>query len=263
MGKEKSVEKILFAEERRNRLVEYINEKHRVTSQELCEAFSVSSATIRNDLRELGEKGFISRTHGGAVSKSQTRFETKIERRLSDNLEEKRTVSRLALSLVEDGDTILLDSGTTLYELAKILYERHNLTIVTNDLTIAGILENNENCEILLVGGMLRKGFHCTLGSRENSILKSISVDKAFMGANSFSAKRGASTPDIAHAEIKREMIQIASQVILLCDHTKLERDSFMNFASPENIDILITDSIDPELKRGYEDLDITVFSEL
>lgn len=261
MGNEKSEDKILFAEERRNRLVEFINEHKRVTSQELCDAFSVSSATIRNDLRELDERNLISRTHGGAICRSQTGFETKIEMRLSDNLSEKRTVAQLALTQINDGDTILIDSGTTVYELAKILNERRDLTVITNDLTVAGILEKHDSCEVLVIGGRLRKGFHCTVGSGAHALLQAVSVDKAFMGANAFSAKKGASTPDVTHAEIKREMIKVAAKVILLCDHSKLERDSFMNFAKPEDIALIITDAIPDELRQEYEELDISILS--
>ncbi|MDA3833955.1 MAG: hypothetical protein PF495_11215, partial [Spirochaetales bacterium] len=90
-------------------------------------------------------------------------------------------------------------------------------------------------------------------------LIESLSVDKAFMGTNSFSVKKGASPPDVIHAGIQREMIKIAAQVILLCDHTKLERDSFMNFAAPDMIDIVVTDALSDELKTMYEDNDITV----
>ena len=93
------------------------------------------------------------------------------------------------------------------------------------------------------------------------SHLGSLSVDKALLGANSFSARKGASTPDLSQSEIKRQMIEIAAKVILLCDHTKLETDSFINFAAPSRIDLLVTDSISEELRKTYEEKDITVKS--
>jgi len=256
-----SGEKTLFAEERKRHLVEYINLQRRVTVPQLCQAFTVSSATIRNDLRELDEAGLITRTHGGAIRKSRTGHEPVMENRVSSNLAAKIAVARAALSCIEDGDTIILDTGTTTKELAKLLGEKKNLTVVTNDLSIASVLEQTESVETLVIGGLLRKGFHCTVDHGMTSLLASLSVDKALMGANSFSLLRGASTPDLSQAEIKKQMIVIASKVIILCDHTKLETNSFMNFASADQVDLLITDEISPDLRRQYEEADISILA--
>jgi DeoR family fructose operon transcriptional repressor len=251
----------MFAEERKSQLVEYINEKRSVVVPDLCEIFSVSGATIRNDLRELDEAGLITRTHGGAIRKSRTGYEPDMDYRSEKNKDAKALVAELALDAIEDGDTIILDTGTTVTELAKLLGRKQNLTVVTNDITIAAILEKTETCEVLLIGGLLRKGFHCTVGFGMFSHIESLSVDKALLGANSFSAGKGASTPDLSQSEIKRQMIEIAAKVILLCDHTKLETDSFMNFAAPSQIDLLVTDSISGDLLKIYEEKDIEVRS--
>jgi len=253
--------RLMFAEERKKKLVEYINEKRSVIVPELCEAFSVSGATIRNDLRELDDTGLITRTHGGAIRKTRTGYEPDIDYRSRRNREAKILVAETALNTIENGDTIILDTGTTVTELAKLLGRRENLTVVTNDIIIAAILEKTASCEVLLIGGLLRKGFHCTVGYGTFSQLGSLSVDKAFLGANSFSAGKGASTPDLSQSEIKRQMIKIAAKVILICDHTKLETDSFMNFAAPSRIDLLVTDSISGDLLKLYEEKDIAVLS--
>jgi len=251
-------DKVLFAEERKRKLVEYINENRRVTVPQLCQNFSVSSATIRNDLRELDEVGLITRTHGGAIKKSRTGHESAIDNRDSGN-EEKKIIARIALDCIDDGDTIILDTGTTTMALARILGKKKNITVITNDLNTAILLEVIDDLEVIVVGGIMRKGFHCTVDHGIASLLSSISVDKAFMGANSFSLSRGASTPDIAQAGIKQQMISIASKVILLCDHSKLETNSLINFASSKDIDLLITDQISTELKHRYEEVDIEV----
>jgi len=254
------VDKVLFAEERKRKLVEYINEKRRVTVPQLCHNFSVSSATIRNDLRELDEVGLITRTHGGAIKKSRTGHESAIENRDTRN-EEKKIIARIALESIDDGDTIILDTGTTTMALARILGKKKNITVITNDLNIAILLEVIDDLEVMVVGGILRKGFHCTVDHGISSLLNSISVDKVFMGANSFSLARGASTPDIAQAGIKQQMISIASKVILLCDHSKLETNSLVNFASIDDIDLLITDQILSELKHKYEEANIEILA--
>lgn len=255
-------DRVLFAEERKKQLVEYITRHRRVTVPELCDSFSVSSATIRNDLRELDEAGLITRTHGGAIKKTQTSFETVIDNRAGSNPEGKNYTAVLALEDIKDNDTIILDAGTTTQALARLLYQKKNLSVVTNDFKIASILENEEyDCEVYFIGGLLRKGFHCTVVNGMLSMLNSLSVDKAFMGANSFSVKKGAGTPDMTQAEIKKQMIGIANKVVILCDSSKLETDSFVTFALPEQVDLLVTDSISPEVMQLYTEKDICVKS--
>lgn len=256
----KQGEKILFAEERKRQLVDYINENRRVTVPQLCKDFSVSSATIRNDLRELDETGLITRTHGGAIRKTKTRKEIIIDNRTCGS-EYKKKIAELSLSFIDEGDTILIDSGTTTMELAKLLLGKKNLTVITNDLNIACLLDVEENIDVVMIGGILRKGFHCTINHGTDSILNVISVDKAFIGTNSFSFKKGASTPNLSQAEMKKKMISVASKVIILCDHTKLETNSFMAFATIDEIDLLITDKISSELRNKYENVDIQVCS--
>jgi len=251
----------LFAEERKKKIVEYINEKRRVTVPELCDFFSVSGATMRNDLRELDETGLITRTHGGAIRKTRTGHEPVMDLRSDKNNDAKNKIAEVALKEIEDGDTIVLDTGTTVKALAAILNRKKNLTVVTNDIKVAADLESNPSCEVLVIGGLLRKGFHCTIDSGMFSNIASLSVDKAFLGANSFSARKGGSTPDLSQSEMKRQMMRIAAKVILLCDHTKLETDSFVNFASTSQIDLLVTDSISEELRKVYEEKDIAVRS--
>ncbi len=252
---------VLFAEERKKKLVDYINEKRRVVVPDLCDKFSVSGATIRNDLRELDEAGLITRTHGGAIRKTRTGYEPDMDNRSESNKEAKARVAATALELIDDGDTIILDTGTTVKELARLLGSKKNLTVVTNDVTIAVILEKMPSCEVLLIGGLLRKGFHCTVGHDVFTHLEALSVDKAFLGTNSFSARKGASTPDLSQSEIKRKMIGIAAKVIILCDRSKLETDSFINFAATSEVDVLVSDSVPDELRKTYEELDIAVFS--
>jgi DeoR family fructose operon transcriptional repressor len=241
----------LFVEERQAQILEYIEEHRKATVAQLCQHFGVSSATIRNDLRDLEGSRLILRTHGGAMVKTKTGFELDSSQKQVRNLEAKRKIAQAAARLIEDGDTVLLDTGTTALELARLLPGKRNLTVVTNDLEIARLLEEGDSLQVVVMGGILRKGFHCTVsyGASERQALEGLSVDKAFMGVNSFTLKRGASTPDIRHAETKKVMIAIATSVILLCDSSKFGRTSFVQFARPEEIDAVITDGL-PEAER-------------
>ena len=241
----------LFVEERQAKILEYIEEHRKATVAQLCLHFGVSSATIRNDLRDLEQGRLIIRTHGGALVRSKTGQELDTSQKLVQNLEAKRKIAQAALRQIEDGDTIILDTGTTTIEVARLLERKRNVTVVTNDLEIARLLEANDSLQVVVMGGVLRKGFHCTVafGTSEKEALQGLSVDKAFMGVNSFTLKRGASTPDIRHAETKRSMIAIATNVILLCDGSKFGRTSFVQFAKAGEIDMIITDGL-PEAER-------------
>ena len=249
----------MFAEERKIGIVEYIKQNKKATVPELCSTFDVSSATIRNDLRELEQSGLIIRTHGGAIVKSKTGFELNAKQKQTYGSEEKRRIAAKAITLIEDGDTVILDTGSTTAELAKLLNRKHNLTVVTNDFAIASILEDFEGVNVILMGGVVRRGFHCTVGVSGQDMLGGLAVDKAFMAANSFSLTKGATTPDITHAETKKAMIAIATKVIFLCDSSKLGRNSFAQFSSPEQVDIYITDSISDKDRRRFEERDIEV----
>ena len=245
-----AIEGALFVEERKMKILEFIEEHRKATVIELCQQFKVSSATIRNDLRDLETAGLLIRTHGGAMVKTKTGLEPDMSLRKVQNLEEKRRIAVAALRLVEDGDTIILDTGTTTYELARLLGEKRNLTVVTNDLPIALLLEEFESIRVVLVGGMVRRKFHCTVASSFSGMnaLSDLTVDKAFM------LEKGASTPDLNHSETKKLMISIAARVILLFDSSKMGRNSFAIFAPPDKIDAVVTDFLHDEEKRQMEE---------
>ena len=251
-----TAEGALFVEERKMKILEFIEEHRKATVVELCQQFRVSSATIRNDLRDLQTGGMLIRTHGGAMVKTKTGLESDMSLRKVQNLEEKRRIAEAALALVEDGDTIVLDTGTTTYELARLLGEKRDLTVVTNDLPIAMLLEEFDSVRVVVVGGLVRRKFHCTVSSHFSGMnaLSDLTVDKAFMAANGFSLEKGASTPDMSHSQTKKLMISIAARVILLFDSSKMGRNSFAIFAPPDRIDAIVTDSLRDEERRGLEE---------
>jgi DeoR family transcriptional regulator, fructose operon transcriptional repressor len=253
----------LFVEERKQKILEHIAAHRKATVVELCDLFRVSSATIRNDLRDLEATGLLVRTHGGAMIKSKTGHEPDMVARGVQNLAAKRAIAEAALGLVEDGDMIVLDTGSTVLQLARLLDRKREITVVTNDLAIALLLEDVESVKIVFLGGIVRKRFHCTvfndLSSRD--LLAGLTVDKAFMGLNSFSLEKGASTPDIGHAETKKLMMSIAAKVVLLFDATKLGRNSFAQFASPDDVDTVVTDHISESDRKSLEDSGIEVIA--
>ena len=235
----------LFVEERHVKIVEYVEHQKKAAVGELCEHFGVSGATMRNDLRALENAGLIARTHGGAMKKSKTGLELDSLAKEVRNRDAKEVIARTALPLIEDGDTIVLDTGTTVLALARLLGAREGLTVVTNDLATALVLEEFSGITIIFIGGIVRKRFHCTVayGAPGDSFSQSLTVDKAFMGTNSLSVEHGASTPDLATAQAKRGMITMASFVVMLCDSSKFGRTSLAQFADFDQIDVLVTDT--------------------
>ena len=257
-------DKAMFVEERKIKILEFINEHKKATVATLCDRFYVSGATIRNDLRDLEAANLLVRTHGGAMVKTKTGFELTTSQKQVCNLEQKQSIARTAIQLIEDGDTILLDTGTTTLELAKLLFPKRDITVVTNDLPIALLLEEADTFKVVFMGGLIREGFHCTVtyGNLNREMLSGLTVDKAFMGTNSFSLENGASTPDISHAETKKLMISIALKVILLCDSSKLGKTSFAQFARLEEIDLLVTDQISQSNRSILAQQDVEVLTE-
>jgi DeoR family fructose operon transcriptional repressor len=253
---------LVFVEERKRDILEYIVSRKKATVAELCARFGVSSATIRNDLRDLEENGALVRTHGGAIVRGQARFEPDAAEKGPQHTAEKRAIAALALGCIEDGDTIVIDTGTTTLELARILGAKQDITVITNDLAIAMSLEEHPSATVHFLGGVMRKRLHCTVGSRAEEALRGLTVDKAFMAANSFSIEKGACTPDLQQADLKKTMMSIAIKVYLLVDSSKIGKNSFARFALPEEIDCLVTDTISPEDAKFLEDSGVEILTE-
>ena len=257
----------------RRKILEMLKVNKRVSNTELIKKFGVSGTTIRIDLTELEQKGLLSRTHGGAILKEDPVYgEDSISSRREKNKEEKECILSIPLNYtfmkneekaraqIEDGDTILLDSGTTALDLAELLKDIHNLTVITNDLQIALKLQKYSEIHLILLGGRVRTSFECTVGGMGIRALEELSVDKVFMTTNALSLQKGATTPNLDNAEIKREMMKIGNQRYLLCDSSKIGTKTVCSFAKIEEFDVIITDDkISKELKDSIEKLHIEV----
>jgi DeoR family transcriptional regulator, fructose operon transcriptional repressor len=249
----------LFTAERKAKILEILQLQNKVTVAKLASEFGVSGATIRSDLRQMHAQGLIIRTHGGAMQKISSNIELYTDQKLDSNIEKKKHIAEAALQLISDGDSIILDTGTTTLELAKLLYRKGYLTVITNDIEIALTLEKHPSAKIYLLGGLIRKMFHCTLSLSGKPLMDGIIVNKAFMGTNAFSLDKGALTPDISQAETKKAMIQCAQEVILLCDSSKIGKVSLSQFARIEDIDIFVTDAIGTQDKSNMEEKGIMI----
>lgn len=239
---------LIFAEERHNKIISMLKAHNKLLVNELCEQFSVSPATIRNDLNQLERMGLLKRTHGGAISCSKASFEPTSTQKAQTNSDQKQRIAEYAVDLIENGDTVAIDTGTTTYCLAELLSGKTDITVVTTDIRIANLLENYTGVSVIIAGGTLRKGFSCTIGSITNTILESFNVDKVFIATNAVTPSGDMCTPDIEQAKVKKSLIGMGRQVYLLCDSTKFGTHSFSRFGSISDVDTIITDnSLDHE----------------
>lgn len=233
---------MLFEQERKHKMVEYVQQNHRASVQKLGELFDVSDSTVRRDLKELEEAKLLKRTHGGAVSLQSVDFEPNMLDKEDSYREEKERIARMAADMINTGDTILLDSGTTTLPLARELRSRSGIRIITNSVIVLGELKDCRNIELSIIGGLLRPDTQAFVGPMAERSLEMIRVDKAFIATNGLDIKEGITTPNLIEASIKRKMIEIAKQVILLTDHSKMGGIAYAKFAELSDIDCCITD---------------------
>ena len=232
----------MLAQVRQQAIADLVNKQGNITVNTLCERFAVSPATIRNDLRDLEERGIVKRTHGGAIGCNKTSYELNTNQKEVQNIQEKRLIAKAAMEFVQEGDAIALDSGTTTFEMVQLMTGMKDLTVVTNDLQIAAWLERNTEVTVILTGGTVRRHFRCTTGQTAVDMLSMLHVDKAFVAANGVSIRNGLTTPSIDMASIKKQMIDSSDKVILIADSTKIERTAFVSYAPISRVDVLITD---------------------
>jgi len=227
---------------RRKKIIDILNEKGKISVLELSKQYSVSEVSIRNDLSHLEKKGLLIRTRGGALKKQASSFDISLNQRLQTNLKEKKRIGEKAASLIEDGNTIVMDSGSTTIEVAKQLKDFKGLKIITNSLPVADIIADFKNIEVIIPGGILRKEMRSLIGSVAENNLQNYNCDIAFIGADGIDSNYGISTPVMFEATLGKTMVNIAKKIIVVVDSSKFGRRSFAKIADIASIDIIITD---------------------
>lgn len=253
----------MFAEERKELIYQILLEKRRVTIKELTDTLGVSGTTVRLYLSEMEKTGKVIRTHGGAMLGEEKKINNdSIDYRRGKNEKEKRKIASLAKDFIEEGDSILIDAGTTGLELARALRGEKGITVFTNDLRIALELQENPDIQVVILGGTVKNGYECTMGIVVVNTLRQYSIDKIFLGANALSMTRGVMTPNMECALGKEMMKKVGGTIILLCDSSKIGRKSTYSYASLDEIDCLVTDeNISEEHRREIEKAGVKIIS--
>jgi len=249
----------MFPEERKSKILNSLNKYGKVKVCDLSQQYEVSEVTIRRDLQELEEDEMIKRVHGGAVLNGNTKFEPTFSEKIDKFYDEKESVGKLAASIIVDGDTIALDAGTTTISIARHIIAK-NITVLTNSVDVAYELAKKGDVEVIITGGTLRWETRAMVGPVADNALKNFRVDKAFIGTNGLCIINGLTTPNIIEANTKREMIKIAKQTIVVCDHTKFSTVYFAKIVDLDSVDIIITDNqIDNDILKEFEEKGVKI----
>jgi DeoR/GlpR family transcriptional regulator of sugar metabolism len=245
-------------EARRTRLVTFVMEKGYITVQELSDYFNVSKVTIRGDLTALEETGAIKRQHGGAaIPKDDLPGTIAFQARARINQLQKQRIGELAATLVQDGDSIMIDSSTTGLYLARALNNRKDLKIVTNGINTSLELLKGAH-SVIMVGGMINDRTYGTVGRLGRNTLTEIRVGKAFLGARGVSIKDGLTDTNLLEVELKQAVLEISSDLIAIVDSTKFASLGISSFAPIQRVSTIVTDTGLPvDLQNKYGDLGI------
>ena len=232
----------LLNEERRRATLAALNRDGRVLVKDLAAHFQVSQITIRKDLEVLQGRGLLHRTHGGAlVPSSGALNDPSLQEKEKLHRTEKVRIAQAAVRLVEEGQSILLDSGTTTMAIARALRNFRRLTVITNAVNIAAELANSE-IEVILTGGTVRKNSFSLVGPLAEETLRHLSADLLFLGVDGFDTRLGLSTPNLQEAKVNRVMVEISRKVVAVCDSSKFGRRSLSTIVPPNAIHHVITD---------------------
>jgi DeoR/GlpR family transcriptional regulator of sugar metabolism len=245
--------------DRRNQIIELISKEGSVRVSDLSKLFEISEVTIRNDLSDLEATGMLERVHGGAVRSNKAYLNMTLRDRAKTNETEKNNIAAEAAKLIYDGDTIMVNSGTTTLLTVRMLKDKKNLTIVTNSMAIAQEAINLNNTNIIVLGGNFNPVYQFIYGDDTIHHLQRYKADKLILSVDGVNVADGISTYHHFEAEVCRQMIKRVDKTIVVSDYTKINRTNFANINTIHSVDILVTNKnasstyIDEFLQLGID----------
>lgn len=240
-------------EQRKKVIIKSLESNEEITIHEIVSRCQVSEITVRRDLTYLEKKGVLKRTHGGAVRNAAIPELFGWDSNLKQNKDRKVEICRLASTLIEEGDTIYMDCGTTVFRLAQFLHRFKSLRVITNSLPVVSDLMPYPHIHVYLIGGELDNARKALYGPTTQELLSRHKADKAFIGARGVSLSAGLSCHNEKEASITLRMAEYADKVYLLCDSSKIESQSYYNYSPVSLVDYLVTDTkIDPSVLEMY-----------
>ena len=233
----------MLLDERRQHVLSLLQRDGRVLVSELSDTLGISRITIRKDLGYLESKGLVQRTHGGALApQGSALLDPSLKEKEQHQFKEKERIAAAAVNLVQEGQCVLLDSGTTTTAIARALRRFSRLTVITNAVNIAAELAHTD-FDVILTGGSLRKNSFSLVGPLAEDVLREMHADILFLGVDGFDAKVGLTTPNVLESRVNRAMVHAARRVVAVCDSTKLSRRSLALIVPVTAIHTVISDT--------------------
>lgn len=246
--------------ERHEFIIQQLKKNGKVNIIELIALMKVSGVTIRKDLKLLEDKNLLFRTRGGGSLHNPYATERNINEKEFINSDEKQKIAQAALTLIGQNDSISIGSGTTVFELARCLYPKKNLTVITPALKVALELSNRPNVEVLQLGGLIRPNSSSVAGSYAEKILSEISCGVLFLGVDGIDLDFGFSITNIAEATLNQKMIDTAQTLVIMADSTKFDRRGLGKICGFDQVQYLITDNkVSAQTLKMIEDKGVKV----
>lgn len=236
----------MFASERQEEILEYVNKKKSATVEELSQEFFVSCATVRRDLAEMEKQGLIKRTHGGAVPFTSRAEESAFVLRENENPAAKKTIAALAYKLVKNGDSVFLDSSSTTGFIIPLLNNLKFLSVTTIGIKNALLLSQTNNIKIYLAGGRIQNHSNSITGTDTIDYISRIHADVTLVSCSGVNLDSGFTDADIEQSKLKRQMKKNSGKIAMLCDSSKFDKTFMCVDFSFDEIDYLITDKTPP-----------------
>lgn len=232
----------MLALERRNLILEKLQEEKHVVVSELSRLYHVSEETIRRDLDKLETDGYAVKSYGGAVINENNCLDVPFKNRKDGNLAQKRKIAELAAEMVGDGERIMLDAGATSVLIAKAIKDRERLTVITNSIEILLELADVSGWTVISTGGMVREGNPALWGAEAEDTIRSYYADKAFITCDAFDRDHGAADADGLFAHIKGLMADSSRESILAVEHSQFDCAAFARIADARKLSAVLTD---------------------
>lgn len=229
--------------ERQKQILSLLTRQQRLSVAEIVAQFAISEATARRDLESLASQGKAQRVHGGVIAVEQAPPELPILERETEQLDEKICIAHAAAELVSDKETVFLGSGTTVLEVARHLRNRRNLTVVTNSLPVLNTLVGINGITVISLGGMLRDSELSFIGHITEQALTEVRADKVIMGTRGVSLEHGLTNDYLQETLTDRAILKIGRKVIIVADHTKVNRVATALLAPLDRVQTFVTDS--------------------
>ena len=246
--------------ERRRALLDALQRDKRVVVAELAERFAVTTMTVRRDLRRLAETNVVTLVHGGAIYNEGGAALPTVTARAQVMQAAKIRLARYAASLVQEGNAIYLDTGSTCMAIAQVLAERKNIAVLTHSLPVLNILAHAKNIQLISISGIYEpsaKGFFGDLAQR---MIREFRIDIAFLGVTAVDAEDGVMSAVLYEQALKKALIERARKTILALDHTKIGGSSFLHVCDLKDVDGIVTDRLaDAEFLKKAARLGIEV----